>query len=69
VAAREMLVEVEDEELGPLRMHGVFPRMSDTPGRVRHAGRPLGADNENVFGAGLGRTAEQLAALRDAGAI
>jgi crotonobetainyl-CoA:carnitine CoA-transferase CaiB-like acyl-CoA transferase len=69
VAAREMLVEVEDEELGPLRMHGVFPRLSDTPGRVRHAGRPMGADNEAVFGAGLGRTDEQLAALRDAGAI
>jgi formyl-CoA transferase len=69
VQARGMLVEVDDEELGPLRMHGVFPRLSDTPGVVRHAGRPAGADNEAVFGQGLRRSGEQLAALREAGTI
>jgi crotonobetainyl-CoA:carnitine CoA-transferase CaiB-like acyl-CoA transferase len=69
VKAREMLIEVDDEELGSLRMHGVFPRMSETPGRVRHAGRPLGADNGAIFGDGLGRSAEQLERLRDAGVI
>jgi crotonobetainyl-CoA:carnitine CoA-transferase CaiB-like acyl-CoA transferase len=69
VNAREMLIEVDDEELGSLRMHGVFPRMSETPGRVRHAGRPLGADNGAIFGDGLGRSAEQLERLRDAGVI
>jgi crotonobetainyl-CoA:carnitine CoA-transferase CaiB-like acyl-CoA transferase len=69
VKAREMLIEVDDDELGSLRMHGVFPRMSETPGRVRHAGRPLGADNGAIFGDGLGRSAEQLERLRDAGVI
>jgi formyl-CoA transferase len=69
VQAREMLIEVDDEELGPLRMHGVFPRLSDTPGAVRHAGRPIGADNAAIFGQGLGRSAEELSELRDAGVI
>jgi crotonobetainyl-CoA:carnitine CoA-transferase CaiB-like acyl-CoA transferase len=69
VKAREMLIEVDDEELGPLRMHGVFPRMSETPGEVRYAGRPLGADNGAIFGDGLGRSPEQLEQLRDAGVI
>jgi crotonobetainyl-CoA:carnitine CoA-transferase CaiB-like acyl-CoA transferase len=69
VKAREMLIEVDDDELGPLRMHGVFPRMSETPGEVRHAGRPLGADNGAIFGDGLGRSPEQLERLREAGVI
>jgi crotonobetainyl-CoA:carnitine CoA-transferase CaiB-like acyl-CoA transferase len=69
VKAREMLIEVDDDELGPLRMHGVFPRLSETPGSVRHAGRPLGADNGTIFGDGLGRSAAQLERLRQAGVI
>ena len=69
VAAREMLIDVDDEELGSLRMHGVFPRLSDTPGAVRHAGRPIGADNKSIFGEGLGYSAERLAELREAGVI
>jgi hypothetical protein len=65
-----MLTEIPDDELGPLRMHNVFPRLSATPGTIRHAGRPIGADNDGVFGPdGLGRSPEQLQQLRDAGAI
>jgi crotonobetainyl-CoA:carnitine CoA-transferase CaiB-like acyl-CoA transferase len=69
VQARGMLVEVDDEELGPLRMHGVFPQMSETPGTVRSAGRPMGADNTAVFADGLGLSPEAMATLRDAGVI
>ncbi len=69
VQARGMLIEVEDEELGPVRMHGVFPRLSETPGVVRHAGRPIGADTDAIIGEGLGYSQERLAELRDAGVI
>jgi crotonobetainyl-CoA:carnitine CoA-transferase CaiB-like acyl-CoA transferase len=69
VHAREMLVEVDDDELGPLRMHNVFPYMSETPGTVRSAGPALGADNFEIFGDGLGLSADALDALRDAGVI
>lgn len=69
VEARRMLVEVDDDELGAFRMHGVFPAMSETPGTVRNAGRPLGADNEEILGHGLGLSAGELAALHEAGVI
>jgi formyl-CoA transferase len=69
VQAREMLVEVEDDELGPIRMHNVFPRMSATPGQVRHTGRPLGADNESVYVEELGHSSEELEQWRQSGVI
>jgi crotonobetainyl-CoA:carnitine CoA-transferase CaiB-like acyl-CoA transferase len=49
-------------------MVGVLPKLSETPGRIAHAGRPLGADNEAVYGA-LGFDAEALRALRERGVI
>ena len=62
VRARDMLVEVDDEELGRIRMHNVFPRLRATPGAIRHAGRPIGADNREVFVERLGHTEEELKA-------
>lgn len=64
--ARGALVELDDPELGPLRMQGVAPRLSLTPGRVRFAGRPLGADTDEVLTeAGLGL--DEVARLRAEG--
>ncbi len=67
-AARETIVTVDDDELGPMRMQNVTPRLSRTPGRIRHAGLPLGAANEEVYGK-LGITLEELDALRVDGVI
>jgi formyl-CoA transferase len=36
--ARESVTRVDDEDLGPVRMQNVFPRLSRTPGRIRFAG-------------------------------
>jgi len=57
VKAREMFIEVDDPDLGRLRMHDVFPRLSESPGRVRFSGRALGADNEEILGPIRARTA------------
>jgi crotonobetainyl-CoA:carnitine CoA-transferase CaiB-like acyl-CoA transferase len=62
--AREAIVSVPDSELGSLRMQGVVPRFSETPGRVRTAGPAIGEHNEEVYG-GLGLSAAEIAALRD----
>ena len=43
IAAREAMVEVDG-----VRMPGLLARLSKTPGEVRHAGRPLGADTDEV---------------------
>jgi crotonobetainyl-CoA:carnitine CoA-transferase CaiB-like acyl-CoA transferase len=44
VAARGSIVEVDG-----VRMQGLVAALSRTPGRVRHAGRPLGADTAEVL--------------------
>ncbi|MTD15761.1 CoA transferase [Nakamurella sp. YIM 132087] len=68
VAAREMITTVEDPELGPLRMQNVLWRMSETPGRVRHTGRPIGEDTTSVL-AEVGISGEAVEDLRAAGIV
>ncbi|HUX04417.1 MAG TPA: CoA transferase [Acidimicrobiales bacterium] len=68
VRATEMLVEVDDDELGPMLMHNVMWRMSDTPGRIRHTGRALGADTESVLGE-FGVSSDELERLRAIGVV
>ncbi|MGW7350878.1 CaiB/BaiF CoA transferase family protein [Streptomyces sp. NPDC054784] len=62
------ITEVEDEELGTIRMQNVLFRLSETPGAIRWAGRPHGADTEAVL-AEVGIDAEELATLRENGAL
>ena len=63
-AARETIVQVPDADFGAVRMQNATPRLSRTPGRVRHSGRGLGADNEAVWGGELGLDANELARLK-----
>jgi crotonobetainyl-CoA:carnitine CoA-transferase CaiB-like acyl-CoA transferase len=69
VRARGSYVRVDDPDLGPMTVQAPVARLSDTPGRIDHLGRALGADNEAVYGGLLGLDADRLAALRDAGVI
>ncbi|MFO1160758.1 MAG: CoA transferase [Reyranellaceae bacterium] len=62
-AARGAIVRVPDAELGSVRMQGVVPRFSETPGRVHHAGPTIGQHNDEVYGA-LGLSAAEIAGLR-----
>jgi crotonobetainyl-CoA:carnitine CoA-transferase CaiB-like acyl-CoA transferase len=61
--AREAIVAVPDSELGQVRMQGVVPRFSETPGVVHRAGPTLGEHNGEVYGA-LGLSAAEIAGLR-----
>jgi formyl-CoA transferase len=67
-AAREMLVEVDHPKLGRMRVPGVIPKFSDTPGSVQRAGPTLGEHNRDVY-AEIGLTAQDLAALEEKGVI
>ncbi|HLZ72186.1 MAG TPA: CoA transferase [Dehalococcoidia bacterium] len=69
VAERDVLVDVEDPQLGPLRMQGVVPKLSQTPGRVRRPAPTLGQHNAEVFGGLLGIENEELAALKREGVV
>ncbi|MBL1069011.1 CaiB/BaiF CoA-transferase family protein [Streptomyces sp. 7-21] len=66
--ALESVTEVPDEELGTVRMQNVLFRLSRTPGAIRWAGRPHGADTEEVL-TGLGLDADRIAELREEGAL
>ncbi|MEV0095625.1 CoA transferase [Streptomyces sp. NPDC050738] len=62
------ITEVPDEELGTIRMQNVLFRLSETPGAIKWAGRPHGADTDDVL-ADLGLEAADIAALRASGAV
>ncbi|MDP1752898.1 MAG: CoA transferase [Reyranella sp.] len=47
--ARQSIVNVPDPHMGNVAMAGVVPRLSDTPGAVRHAGRDIGQDSREVL--------------------
>lgn len=55
--ALDTITTVDDPDLGAIRMQNVLFRLSDTPGSIRWAGRPVGADNDDVYGElGIGQT-------------
>jgi hypothetical protein len=50
-------------------MADVQPRLSETPGRIRNAGLPMGVRNEEIYRELLGLTEEELKALKADGVI
>ena len=64
-----MFVSVDDPDLGEMTVQAPVARLSESPGRVEHLGRALGADNEAVYRDLLGIDDERLADLRSAGTI
>jgi succinyl-CoA:(S)-malate CoA-transferase subunit B len=65
VRARGNILERPSPLGGLLQMVGVVPRLSVTPGEVRHAGPlEIGADNEEIYCGRLGLSRDELAALR-----
>jgi crotonobetainyl-CoA:carnitine CoA-transferase CaiB-like acyl-CoA transferase len=47
--AREMLLSFSDPALGEMVIPGVFPKLSETPGRVNWLGPDLGERNREVY--------------------
>jgi crotonobetainyl-CoA:carnitine CoA-transferase CaiB-like acyl-CoA transferase len=67
--ARGTFVSVPDPDFGAVTVQAPVVVLSETPGRIDHLGRDLGADNEAVFGDLLGLDPDRLAALVAAGVI
>jgi len=68
VNAREILVDVPDQQTGRLPMHNVIPRLSQTPGRLRRPAPALGEDTAEIVGS-LGLTDAQIDGLAREGII
>lgn len=58
--AREMVVNAYDDDLGAVAMAAPVPRMSETPGRIRHAGKRVGQDTRRVLAEIAGLSTEAL---------
>jgi crotonobetainyl-CoA:carnitine CoA-transferase CaiB-like acyl-CoA transferase len=67
--ARDMLVEVPDADFGPVTLPGIVPKLSETPGQVRWAGRKIGEDTRDVLTDVAGLSEEEIARLEAAGVI
>ena len=67
--ARDLLLSVDDPELGLTSTVHVHPRMSATPGGVKFLGGTIGRDNESFYLEEMGLSREEFDALMAAGAI
>lgn len=67
--ARDNIIHVPDGDGGQVPMPGVVPTLRGTPGGVTHAGPKLGSHTEEVYQGLLGKSDEELEALRAQGVI
>lgn len=67
--AREAIIEMPDRHGKPLPMQSVFPKLSQTPGRVQHVGPALSEHTDTVLSDWLGLSDTTIAELRQAGVI
>lgn len=62
--ARENIVEMPHAALGTIKMPGVVPKFSATPGEIKWVGPELGAHNDEVYKELLGLSNEEYEALK-----
>jgi len=67
--ARESIIEVKHPTLGTIKMPGIVPKMSETPGEVKWVGPALGEHNKDVYCDLLGLSEAELSELKSKGVI
>jgi len=68
-AAREDIISVDHPTIGPVKMPGIVPKFSETPGRVDWAGPDLGEHSDAIYEDLLGLDDAALCALRERGIV
>ena len=63
--AREVHIEWDDLQVGPVKGTGVAPKFSKTPGRIWRGSVPVGHDNDVIYRDLLGLSAGEVADLRE----
>ena len=66
---RDTLMRVKDPRVGELAVQGVVPKLSETPGEIKHLGAAMGAHNREIYLDRLGLSEEEFDALRAQGVI
>nr|WP_163501825.1 CoA transferase [Halomonas socia] len=67
--ARETIIERRDASGQPLPMQNVFPRLSRTPGEVKHCGPRLGEHTQQILEGWLDHPPARIDGLRQRGII
>jgi len=68
--ARDAIVKVDHPSYDKLYMQNTFPKLSSTPGKVKWAGpTEVGQHNDEVYGGLLGKSAADMATLKEQGII
>lgn len=68
-AARNDILEVPCEEFGTIKMPGISPILTETPGRVKWAGPKLGSSNKEIYQGLLGISDARMKELEESAAI
>ena len=68
IKAREAIIHMTHPIMGDVPMQGVFPKLSETPGRAALPAPSMGEHNEDILSA-LGKTTSDIARLRERGII
>ena len=68
-AARGDIALVDDPTIGPVKMQGVYPRLSRTPGAIRRGAPRLGEHNREIYQGVLGLADEEIESLARDGVI
>lgn len=66
---REAIVEFNDPEKGNVLVPGVFPKLKNSPGKIRFLGGKLGEYNHEIYNELLGISPEELSELKNNGTI
>lgn len=69
IAAREMLLEINQPDVGRVPMPGIAIKLSDTPGSIDTPAATLGEHNLEIYHHLLGFSEQQLARYKDKGVI
>ena len=65
IKARDMIVEVDHPTMGKVKMQGIVPKLSESPGQINFASPLLGQHNREVFNL----TEEEEKQLKEEGVI
>ncbi|EZH64175.1 CoA-transferase (plasmid) [Bacillaceae bacterium JMAK1] len=67
--ARENIIEMSHPRLGNVKMPGVIPKFSETPGKVTNVGPDLGEHNEEILTDMIGLNEDKINSLKQQGII
>ncbi|MGL5514140.1 MAG: CaiB/BaiF CoA transferase family protein, partial [Sporomusa sp.] len=66
---RNMIIDIDTPKFGQIKMQGIVPKLSGTPGEVNWAGPAIGEYTEEIYRGRLGMSKEEIDKLKADGVI